>query len=327
MTTANLAHQNSPPLTDLGQSASPRVAVIIPCYNEEVAIADVVAAFRQALPDAPIYVYDNASTDNTTAVAQRAGAIVRHEHRRGKGQVVRRMLADIDADIFVMVDGDDTYDAAAAPELIARLCDNHLDMVIGARREISHQAYRPGHRFGNWMLTTIVARSFGIAIKDMLSGYRVFTRRFAKSFPAASQGFEIETEFTVHAAEVGIAIEEVETRYKERPEGSTSKLRSFVDGFKISRLIARLIRDERPLEFFSLFGLTLAVLASAFSIPIIWEYFQTGLVPRQPTWVLAVALMVMAFLSVACGLILDGVARGRRAARRMAFLAIPQRWS
>jgi glycosyltransferase involved in cell wall biosynthesis len=301
------------------------VAVIIPCYNEEAAIATVVADFRRALPGAAIVVYDNNSKDNTVAVARAAGAMVRSEPRKGKGNVVRRMFADVRADIYVLVDGDDTYDASAAPRLIQRLIENQLDMVVGLRKHgDAKAAYRPGHEFGNWMLTSLVNWAFRAKFADMLSGYRVMSRRFVKSFPALSSGFEIETELNVHTLEIGASVEEVPTAYKERPPGSTSKLNSIRDGIRILRLIVRLVREERPMEFFGLAALAMAVTSAILGIPIIAEYLSTGLVPRQPTWMLSIALGMMSFLSLACGLILDGATKGRREARRIAYLALPE---
>ncbi|MBS0386240.1 MAG: glycosyltransferase [Proteobacteria bacterium] len=305
---------------------APRIAVLAPCYNEAVTIAKVVADFRAALPTADIYVYDNASTDDTSVRAQEAGALVRSELRKGKGNVVRRMFADVSADIYVLVDGDDTYDAGAAPQLIARLLERRLDMVIGLRRQTSQLAYRRGHVFGNWLLTSLVNWAFHARIADMLSGYRVMTRRFVKSFPALSTGFEIETDLTVHALEMGVAIEEMPILYRERPEGSVSKLNSIRDGVRIVHFVARLVREQRPIEFFTAGAATLLGAAAILGVPVIVEFLHTGLVPRQPTWLLAVSLGLLSFLSLACGLILDGVSVARREARRMAYLAFPEPW-
>jgi len=305
---------------------APRIAVLAPCFNEAVTIAKVVADFRATLPNAEIYVYDNASTDDTYVRAQEAGALVRSELRKGKGNVVRRMLADVAADIYVLVDGDDTYDAAAAPQLVARLIERQLDMVIGLRRHTNVQAYRPGHVFGNWLLTSLVNWAFHARIGDMLSGYRVMTRRFVKSFPALSTGFEIETDLTVHALEMGVAIEEAPIPYRERPEGSVSKLNSIQDGIRIMRFVARLVREQRPIEFFTASALVLLLAGAVLGVPVILEFLQTGLVPRQPTWLMAVSLGLLAFLSITCGLILDGVSVARREARRMAYLAFPEPW-
>ena len=304
----------------------PRVAVLVPCHNEAVTIGKVVADFRAALPNAEVVVYDNASTDTTRAVASAAGAKVRVETRKGKGFAVRRMFADIAADVYVLVDGDDTYDASVAPELVRRLHDHQLDMVIGKRRHQSSHAYRPGHRFGNWMLTSLINWAFGAHVTDMLSGYRVMTRRFVKSFPALSSGFEIETELTVHALEMGVAFEEVPILYRERPEGSVSKLNSIRDGVRILRFVARLVREQRPLEFFSACAIAMLLGALAFGVPVVGDYLRTGLVPRQPTWIGAVSLALLAFLSFVCGLVLDGVSVSRREARRIAYLAFEEPW-
>lgn len=306
-------------------SWSPQVAVLIPCLNEAVAIPKVIADFRQHLPDALIFVYDNGSTDRTSEAAQAAGAIVRREPLKGKGNVVRRMFADIEADIYVLVDGDDTYDAASAPALIQRLIEDSLDMVNGAREEKSEAAYRRGHRFGNRMLTGMVAYFFGERMSDMLSGYRIMSRRFVKSFPALSTGFETETELTVHALELRLPIAEVMTPYRERPPASSSKLRTIPDGIRIMRLIIRLIREERPLEFFSGMAGLLAVLSVVLAVPVIGDYLRTGLVPRLPTAVLSTGLMLVSFLSLACGLILSTVTRGRMEAKRLKYLSIPIR--
>jgi glycosyltransferase involved in cell wall biosynthesis len=303
----------------------PAVAVLIPCLNEEVAIQKVVSDFRDALPDARIFVYDNGSTDRTSAVARAAGAIVRREPLQGKGNVVRRMFADIEADIYVLVDGDDTYDAASAPAMIQRLIDDSLDMVNGAREEKSEAAYRRGHRFGNRLLTGLVARFFGERMSDMLSGYRIMSRRFVKSFPALATGFETETELTVHALELRMPIVELMTPYRERPAESASKLRTIPDGIRIMRLIMRLVREERPLEFFSLVAGLLALISVLLGIPLVIEFLNTGLVPRLPTAVLAMGLMLLSFLSLACGLILSTVTRGRAEAKRLHYLSIPIR--
>ncbi|MDE1900103.1 MAG: glycosyltransferase [Alphaproteobacteria bacterium] len=300
-----------------------RTAVLIPCYNEEAAIAQTVADFRRALPHADIYVYDNNSRDRTVEVARQAGAIVRREPLQGKGNVVRRMFADIEADIYVLTDGDATYDAASAPDMIARLCAESLDMVNGARVTDIEKAYRPGHRFGNWLLTGMVAWIFGSRFTDMLSGYRVMSRRYVKSFPALAAGFETETELTVHALELRMPIAEIATPYKDRPEGSISKLSTFRDGFRILWTIVVLVKEERPMPFFSLIALVLAVVATILMIPVVMDFIDTGLVPRLPTAVLSMGLMILAFLSLACGLILETVTRGRREMKRMRYLNIP----
>jgi len=302
---------------------APVVAVLIPCYNEEAAIEAVVRDFKTALPDATVYVYDNNSSDRTVEKAKAAGAVVRHEPLQGKGNVMRRMFSDIEADVYVLVDGDDTYHAPSAPMLVQRLWEDQLDMVNGARVTDIVKAYRPGHRFGNKLLTGIVRHIFGNRIQDMLSGYRVFSRRFIKSFPALASGFETETELTVHALELRMPIAEIKTPYKDRPPGSHSKLNTIRDGIRILKTILILVKEERPLPFF--FGI-FAVLAAASVIlawPIVATYFQTGLVPRLPTAILSMGLMLMGFLSLTCGLILDTVTLGRREAKRMRYLSIP----
>ena len=303
--------------------AAPRIAVIIPCYNEAVAIPKVVADFRAALPGAAIYVYDNNSQDGTAEAARAAGAIVRREILQGKGNVIRRSFADVDADIYVLVDGDDTYDAARAPEMVALLRRDGLDMVNGARVTDIAKAYRPGHRLGNLVLTGMVRVVFGDRISDMLSGYRVFSRRFVKSFPALAGGFETETEFTVHALDLRMPVGEIATAYKDRPAGSTSKLRTYSDGVRILRTIVVLVKEERPLQFFSICGLGLLALAILLGVPVVGEFLRTGLVPRLPTAVLAMGLGLIAALSFACGLVLDSVSRGRKEVKRLAYLSIP----
>jgi glycosyltransferase involved in cell wall biosynthesis len=303
--------------------SSLRIAVLLPCFNEEAAVAAVVAGFRSALPGAAIYVYDNNSTDRTAEVARQAGAEVRSERRQGKGHVVRRMFADIDADIYVLADGDATYDAPSAPRLIARLVEDHLDMVVGLRVDQAEAAYRRGHRTGNWMLTHFLSSVFGQAFKDILSGYRVFSRRFVKSFPVLSDGFEIETEFTVHALELALPVAELETPYYARPEGSFSKLNTWRDGFRILGTILKLYRSEKPLRFFTAIGAFLALIAIGLAIPIIITYLEQGIVPRLPTAVLSTGLMIVAMLSVSSGLVLDTVTRGRREMKLLAYLSQP----
>ena len=300
-----------------------KIAVLLPCYNEDAAIGATVAGFRAVLPDAEIYVYDNNSTDRTRDVAAAAGAIVRTERMQGKGNVVRRMFADVDADIYIMADGDATYEAAAAPAMIAQLVSEQLDMVVGARRSEVEAAYRRGHRFGNALLTNMLAWAFGRSFSDILSGYRVFSRRFVKSFPVLSAGFEIETEISVHALEMRMPVAEVVTAYAARPEGSISKLSTYSDGWRILKTIAMLFRFERPLLFFGGFGALLAAVAIGLAIPLVVTFLQTGLVPRFPTAVLATGLMLLAALNGFCGLILDTVVRGRREVRRLAYLAQP----
>jgi glycosyltransferase involved in cell wall biosynthesis len=297
-----------------------RIAVLVPCYNEEAAIARVVGDFRAELPDAVIYVYDNNSTDRTAEVARAAGATVRREHRQGKGNVVRRMFADVEADIYVLVDGDATYDASSAHAMIARLVEGGLDMVVAARRG-DEQAYRPGHRFGNRMLTGFVARVFDSPFADILSGYRVFSRRFVKSFPALSSGFEIETELTIHALNLELPVDEIETPYVARPAGSVSKLSTWRDGLRILATIGRLYRAERPLPFFAAIGAALAAMSIVLAIPIFITYAELGIVPRLPTAVLSTGLMILASLAGACGLVLDTVTRGRREMKMLAYLA------
>jgi len=300
-----------------------KIAVLIPCYNEDAAIATVVRDFRAALPAAAIYVYDNNSKDDTSARAREAGAIVRMEMRQGKGNVVRRMFADVEADVYVLVDGDDTYDAGAAPGLIRKLVEDGLDIVSGQRVATGDLAYRRGHVLGNRLLTGLTAMMFNVKLNDLLSGYRIMSRRFVKSFPFTAEGFGIETELTVHAVRLLMPMAEVETRYKERPEGSVSKLNTYRDGLRILFTIAALVREERPLVFFSTVFLLLAAFSLLIGTPVVLEYFHTGLVPRLPTALVAVGAMVLAFLSLASGLILDTVTRGRWEDKRMAYLAIP----
>ena len=298
-----------------------RVAVLVPCHNEEAAIAAVVHDFRHYLPTATIYVYDNASTDETAQVARDAGAQVYAEPLIGKGNVVRRMFADVEADIYVIVDGDGTYDASSAPRLIRYLVTNGLDMVNCARTSSDSAAYRPGHQFGNRLLTGLVARVFGNRLSDMLSGYRVMTRRFVKSFPALSTGFEIETELTVHALELRAPVGELSAPYVSRPRGSASKLHTVRDGLRILSLIIHLVKEERPLQFFTIGFCGLALSSIALGMPVVAEFLKTGLVGRLPTAVLATGLMILAFLSLFCGLVLDTVTRGRRELKRLLYLA------
>ena len=303
--------------------AGMRIAVLIPCYNEAVAVPSVVAGFRAALPGATILVYDNNSQDGTAEAARSAGAIVRREKLQGKGHVIRRMFADVDADAYVLVDGDATYDPTSAPAMVRLLLDEGLDMVNGARITEIEAAYRRGHRLGNQVLTGMVAWVFGDRVTDMLSGYRVFSRRFVKSFPALSSGFETETEFTVHALELRMPVGEVTTPYKDRPQGSASKLRTYSDGLRILRTIIILVKEERPLQFFALAALALFLLGVGLAVPVLVDYVRTGLVPRLPTAVLSTGLVLLATLSLACGLILDSVARGRKEIKRIAYLAHP----
>ena len=302
---------------------APNVAILVPCYNEAATIAKVVADFQSALPQATIYVYDNNSSDGTPDIGAAAGAVTRHESQQGKGNVVRRMFADIEADIYIMVDGDDTYDAHTGPTLIETLVGGPYDMVNTARVATADQAYRPGHRFGNWALTALVQLVFGKRVNDMLSGYRAFSRRFVKTFPALSQGFEIETELTVHALELRMPIVEIETPYRARPPDSASKLATVRDGFRILWLIGELIKEERPLPFFAIVSAFLALMSVGLAIPLVGEYLETGLVPRFPTAILSTGMMILAFLALACGLILDTVTRGRHEMKRMGYLALP----
>lgn len=301
--------------------ARQKVAVLVPCYNEEVAIAKVVAGFRAVLPDATIYVYDNNSTDRTVEVATRAGAVVRREQHQGKGHVVRRMFTDVDADIYVLVDGDATYDAPSAPVMIERLVRDRLDMVCAVRVDSEEAAYRLGHRAGNRLFTGFVGHVFGQSFSDMLSGYRVFTRRFVKSFPVLSGGFEIETELTIHALELELPVGEMTTPYYSRPSGSASKLSTWRDGYRIMRTVLRLYRAERPLALFSALGASIAIASIGLAIPVFITYVQEGTVPRLPTAILSTGLMLVAVLLVACGLVLDTVTRGRRELKLLAYLA------
>ena len=301
--------------------SDPSIAVLLPCYNEEAAIAQTVSGFRAVLPQATIYVYDNNSRDRTVEVARAAGAIVRTERIQGKGAVVRRMFADVDADIYIMADGDATYDAASAPAMVQRMLDEQLDMVVGCRVGEAATAYRRGHRFGNAMLTGMLARLFGRSFTDILSGYRVFSRRFVKSFPVLSAGFEIETEISVHALELKMPVAEVETPYFARPEGSVSKLSTYRDGWRILGTIVTLYRIERPLWFFGALGIALLLLAFLLAMPLAITYAQTGLVPRFPTAILVTGLTILAALAGFAGLILDTVVHGRREMRRLAYLA------
>ena len=299
---------------------SDEIAVIIPCYNEEVAIAAVIRKFKTVLPQAKIYVYDNNSSDKTIEKAKAEGAIVRSEYLQGKGNVVRRMFADIDADIYVMSDGDETYDIAKTPKLIQTLKDEQLDMVIGMRKEVDLAAYRVGHRWGNWMLTKLVQYFFNSPLEDMLSGFRVFSKRFVKTFPAQSKGFEIETELTVHALSSRIPIKEIETDYFARPEGSVSKLSTLKDGARILLMIVNLIKDEKALFFFSWVSIFFFLLSLLVGIPVINEFLNTGLVPRIPTTVLATGLVICSVVSLLVGFILDSVSKSRKEVRRLAYL-------
>jgi glycosyltransferase involved in cell wall biosynthesis len=300
-----------------------RIAVILPCYNEEAAIAETIAGFRAALPDATIYVYDNNSRDRTVELARAAGAVVRTERQQGKGHVVRRMFADVDADVYVMADGDLTYDPKAAPEMVRLLVDEDLDMVVGTRQHEAKEAYRGGHVIGNRLFTRLLAGLFGRSFTDIFSGYRVFSRRFVKSFPVLSEGFEIETEMSVHALELRMPVGEIETAYGARPEGSASKLSTYRDGWRILKTIGTLYRVERPVLFYGGLGALLLVAAVILAVPLVLTYLDTGLVPRFPTAVLVTGMVVIAVLSFFAGLILDTVTRGRREMRRLAYLTHP----
>ena len=298
-----------------------RVAILVPCYNEAVAIAQVVRDFRTALPEAEIYVFDNNSSDETSTIARTNGAQVQQVALQGKGHVVRRQFADVDADVYLMVDGDDTYHAASAPALVRCLLEGHHDMVVGVRQAQATEAYRSGHAWGNRMLTGFLSWLFGRNCRDILTGYRAFSRRFVKSFPVLSAGFDIETELTVHALEMKMSVGEVDTPYKERPEGSFSKLSTYKDGLRILRTMLRLFSAERPLVFFGVISLALALLSVALMVPVVAEYLRTGLVPRLPTAVLATGIMLAALLGATVGLVLDTVTRGRRETKMLAYLA------
>lgn len=307
----------------MAKSTQPTIAVLLPCFNEEAAIGATIAGFRKALPSATVYVYDNNSADRTCAIAAAEGAVVRSERQQGKGHVVRRMFADVEADIYIMADGDLTYDPAAAPRMVKLLVEEQLDMVVGTRRHQAREAYRGGHVIGNRLFTRLLSRLFGRSFSDIFSGYRVFSRRFVKSFPVLSSGFEIETEISVHALELRMPVGEVETAYGARPEGSESKLSTIGDGWRILRTIFTLYRVERPVLFFGLIGALLLIAALVLSVPLILTYAETGLVPRVPTAILVTGMVVVAMLCFFSGLILDTVTRGRREIRRLAYLAVP----
>jgi len=301
----------------------PKIAVLLPCYNEEAAIGATVAGFRAALPDATVYVYDNNSRDRTREIAAKAGAVVRSERQQGKGHVVRRMFADIDADVYVMADGDLTYDPAASPAMVEMLLADQLDMIVGTRRHEEKGAYRGGHVLGNRIFTGLLSGLFGRSFSDIFSGYRVFSRRFVKSFPVLSEGFEIETEMSVHALELRMPVGEVETAYGARPEGSQSKLSTYGDGWRILKTIATLYRIERPVLFYGSIGALLVVAALILAVPLVRTYLHTGLVPRFPTAILITGMVIVAVLCFFAGLILDTVTRGRREVRRLAYLSLP----
>lgn len=300
----------------------PRIAVLVPCYNESLTVGKVVADFRRALPGADVYVFDNASSDGTAALARSAGARVRHVHAQGKGHVVRRMFADVDADVYVMVDGDDTYDAATAASLVQAILDGD-DMVVGMREAVVAQAYRAGHATGNVLLTWFLGWLFGRDCEDILSGYRAFSRRFVKSFPARSEGFEIETELTVHALELRMPTSEIATPYRERPVGSVSKLSTWRDGFRILGTMLRLFGTERPVAFYGAISAVAVALALGLGLPLVSTFLETGLVPRIPTAVLVTTLIVISVLSMLVGLVVDSVSRARKEAKALAYLGCP----
>jgi glycosyltransferase involved in cell wall biosynthesis len=304
-------------------SKQPRIAVLLPCFNEELSVGATVAGFRKALPEAKVYVYDNNSSDRTREIAASEGAIVRTESQQGKGHVVRRMFADVDADIYIMADGDLTYDPAAAPAMVEMLLRDQLDMVVGTRRHEEKSAYRGGHVIGNRLFTALLARLFGRSFSDIFSGYRAFSRRFVKSFPVLSQGFEIETEMSVHALELRMPVGELQTAYAARPEGSASKLSTVRDGWRIFRTIVSLYRIERPVLFYGLTGALLLLAAILLAVPLVLTYIETGLVPRVPTAILVTGMTIVAVLCFFAGLILDTVTRGRREMRRLFYLAQP----
>ena len=310
----------------MSETSSPSIAVLLPCYNEEHAISTVIKGFKTALPEATIYVYDNNSTDETCARAADAGAIVRTEPRQGKGNVIRRMFADIDADFYIMADGDGTYEAADAPKLLAAAIDERLDMVIGTRKGINVDAGRAGHAFGNTIFNFLFRKMFENGFSDIFSGYRVFSRRFVKSFPALSSGFEIETELSVHALVLKLPFREIEVSYGTRMEGSVSKLSTFGDGFRISSMFVLLMKESRPFVFFSYLTIIAFLVSAFFGLPVLIEYFQTGFVTLIPRWILSVGMLMVSLVMFVCGLILDSVARGRTEHKRMAYLAIP-RWT
>jgi glycosyltransferase involved in cell wall biosynthesis len=319
-------HYTDLPRHDRPTIAAPqeiRVAVLIPCYNEELTVGRVVADFHASVPNAVVYVYDNNSSDRTRLAARNAGAVVRTEMLQGKGHVVRRMFADVEADVYVLVDGDDTYDAEAASGMVRMLLADQLDMVTAARLPVSDAAYRPGHRTGNWLLSFLVCRVFGNRVSDLLSGYRVFSRRFVKSFPALSGGFETETEFTIHALELRMPVGEVATNYRGRSAGSRSKLHTVSDGLRILHAIMKLVKQERPMKSFGATGAVLLAAGIGLGLPVVFYFLRTGLVPRLPTALLATGLVLAAALSFVCGLVLEQVACGRKELKRLAYLAIP----
>jgi len=302
---------------------SSRVAILIPCFNEAATIEGVIAGFRAHLPQAEIFVCDNNSDDGTGAVAARAGAQVLHEARQGKGNVMRRMFADIAADVYLMVDGDATYEPAVAPAMIRMLLEGRYDLVNATRRATGSGSFPAGHRFGNWLLTGLVGLVFGIVTSDILSGYKALSRRFVKTFPALSSGFEIETEIMIHALELRLAVGEIEAPYGQRPKRSASKLRTFRDGFRILRLIGFLIRQEHPFAVFASLSALLVAVSLWLGLPVVREFLATGLVPRLPTAVLAATLFLSAVVSFVAGIILDGITETRRELKRLAYLSFP----
>lgn len=299
-----------------------KIAVLIPCYNEEKSIAKVIADVKKYLPSAEVYVYDNNSTDRTAEIAKKSGAVVKYENHQGKGNVVRRMFADIDADVYVMTDGDETYDLSRCQDLINYLQDNNLDMVVGARKEVENDAYRIGHRSGNFILTKLVQIFFSQKLKDMLSGFRVFSREYVKTFPAQSTGFEIETELTVYALSSRLPMAEIETDYFSRPSGSYSKLSTYKDGLKILKTIFTLVKEERPLLFFSLIALFAFIFATTFFIPIVLEYYQSRQVPHFPTLIVIIGIYMGSLISFLIGIVLDSIANAKRENRRQHYLLI-----
>jgi glycosyltransferase involved in cell wall biosynthesis len=304
-------------------NSTPTIAAIVPCYNEEAAVAKVVSDLQNAVPGAVVYVYDNASTDDTSGVAREAGAVVRQETLKGKGNVIRRALADVDADIYLMIDGDDTYDADAAPQMIKTLVEGPFDHVTGVRTPQDPSAYRSGHEMGNRFFNRVVSVIFGHPVNDMLSGYRVFSRRFVKSFPAVSRAFEIETELTVHAINNRVPQAEVQVGFRDRPEGSESKLRTYHDGFRILRMIARLLHHERPLALYGVLSAAVFLIGAALGLPVVVEYAQTGLVPRFPTAFLAASVVLLSVLMLIIGILLDGLRKVRQENTRIAYMALP----
>ncbi|GAB3753923.1 glycosyltransferase [Lysobacter olei] len=306
----------------LSIKSTPRVAILVPCFNEAVTIGRVIAEFRHTLPQAEIFVGDNNSTDDTAQLAHESGARVSRVVLQGKGNVVRRQFADIEADVYVLVDGDATYSAACAPKLVQAVLQGS-DMVVGIRQANQDNAYRPGHAWGNRALTGFLSWLFGRPCRDILSGYRAFSRRYVKSFPAEASGFEIETELTVHALELRVPVAEVTTPYGERPEGSASKLNTWRDGFRILRTMLKLFSTERPIAFYGSVAGLLATSSVALGIPLLLTYLQTGLVPRIPTAILAASLMTLSVLSLLAGIILHAVAKGRREIKALAYLRVP----